>query len=76
MTVDLLTSISGVSFARAWRGRKRGVLDGLRVGFLGIAEYRANKRAAGRPKDRADLALLAEGAAKQRGPGRKRRRRS
>jgi len=64
--IDLLPGISGVSFDRAWRGRMRGVVAGLRVNFIGRAEYLANKRAADRPKDRADLALLSEGGPKKR----------
>jgi predicted nucleotidyltransferase len=60
--IDVLTSIDGVSFARAWSGRLRAELGGVRVSFLGRRELIANKRAAGRPKDLSDLALLAEGA--------------
>jgi hypothetical protein len=60
VAIDLLTKISGVSFDAAWRGRLRARLDDLAVSFLGRKEYVRNKRAADRPKDRADLALLAE----------------
>jgi hypothetical protein len=46
-----LTSISGVTFAQAWKGRRR-LRHGLHwVGFLGARELIRNKRAAGRPKD-------------------------
>ena len=54
------TGITGVSFAQAWKGRKRVRLGPHVVGFLGRREFIANKRAAGRAKDVADLALLAE----------------
>lgn len=60
LRVDLLTSISGVSFERAWKGRVRARVGGVVVNVLGRREYIENKRAAGRPKDQLDLALLAE----------------
>ena len=56
--IDLLTSISGVSFADAWAGRVAGELDGIPVSFLGRAALLANKRASARAKDLADLAEL------------------
>ena len=56
--IDILTSISGVSFARAWRGRIDAVLGGERVAVLGLVELRVNERASGRPRDLADLAAL------------------
>jgi hypothetical protein len=63
LRVDLLTSISGVSFAQAWRGRITIALGEHKVGFLGLSEFVTNKRSSGRPKDLLDLALLAEGGA-------------
>jgi hypothetical protein len=58
--IDILTSLSGVSFAAAWRGRVEAELGGVTIAVLGLAELRRNKRAAGRPKDLADLAALDE----------------
>lgn len=58
--IDLLSAIDGVSFSVAWRGRTRGTLGGQRVSFLGRRDLIKNKRAAGRPKDLADIALLTE----------------
>lgn len=60
LRIDIMTSISGVDFAQAWRGRLEVQLDGHEVGFLGRDELIANKRASGRPKDLADIALLEE----------------
>src|SRR5258708_5963272 len=60
LRIDILTSITGVTFARAWKGRRRLKLDKQLVGFLGEAELKRNKRAAGRPKDLLDLELLKE----------------
>ena len=60
LRVDIMNRIDGVSFARAWSGRLRAKLGSHMVGFLGLRDLRANKRAAGRPKDLADVALLDE----------------
>jgi hypothetical protein len=57
--IDLLTEVSGVSFDEAWASRvhaKIGELDDVPV--LGLAELVRNKRASGRPRDLADLAIL------------------
>jgi hypothetical protein len=56
--IDLLTSIDGVPFEAAWAGRIHVSVDGLEIPVLGRAELIANKQAAGRVKDRADLELL------------------
>lgn len=56
--IDLLTSISGVSFAKAWEGRVETELGGKRVAVLGLRDILRNKKAAGRPKDLADIAAL------------------
>jgi hypothetical protein len=62
--IDVLTSITGVAFEQAWRGRVvHDVSEGLRVPFLGRAELIQNKRAVGRAKDRADLEALGEATA-------------
>ena len=60
LQIDVLTSITGVTFADAWAGRKTIRIGPLAVPFLGPRELVKNKAAAGRPKDRADLALLEE----------------
>jgi len=56
--IDLITSISGVSFDEAWAGRLRGLLDGTPVVFLSLTDLKKNKAAAGRLKDLADLDAL------------------
>jgi hypothetical protein len=56
--IDILTSISGVSFDEAWEGRKVVHTHGRRLQFIGLRELKANKRAAGRPKDLLDLDQL------------------
>jgi len=60
LRIDVLTSISGVSFRNAWKHRVTISTEVGEVAVLGLAQLRANKLAAGRPKDLADLALLDE----------------
>ena len=56
--IDIMNDISGVSWEEAWAGRTEISIEGLRVSVLGIEEFVRNKRASGRPKDRADLILI------------------
>lgn len=58
LRVDLLTSITGVSFEEAWAGRVADSFGGIPASFLGLDELRRNKRAVGRHKDLADLDAL------------------
>ena len=58
LRIDVMTSISGVSFDEAWAGRRIVRFGGHRIGVLGRREFERNKRAAGRPQDLLDLALL------------------
>jgi len=58
--IDVLTSISGVSFAEAYPDRVRHDVGGLSIPFLGRAALVRNKRASGRTKDLADLEALGE----------------
>jgi hypothetical protein len=56
--IDLMTSVTGVSFDDAWDDRDTGDLDGLRVNFIGRSSLLRNKDATGRPKDRIDAEEL------------------
>lgn len=58
--IDLLTSISGVDFERAWSTKVMVQRDGITLAVLDRDSLVANKRASGRPKDLLDLELLAE----------------
>jgi len=58
--IDLLTSISGVSWAEADAGKVNGWYGDVEVPYLGRRELIANKRAIGRSKDLADLEALGE----------------
>jgi hypothetical protein len=58
--IDILNTISGVTFDEAWDERVNGEIDGLPVPFLSLRLFKRNKRAAGRAKDIADLDALPE----------------
>jgi hypothetical protein len=58
--VDLITSLSGVSFEEAWAEREATEVDGLPVHFIGRRAFVKNKQATGRLKDKADLEALGE----------------
>ena len=58
--VDLITSITGVSWEEAVAGHAAGTYGDLPVPYLGKAELMRNKRALGRKKDLADLEALGE----------------
>ena len=56
--IDLLTGISGVDFASAWKQRVVGALSGITVNLISRDLLIQNKRAAKRDKDLADVRLL------------------
>lgn len=56
--IDLLTQISGLSFAEAWPNRTTHAIESLAVPFIGRNDLVRNKRASGRPKDLGDLDVL------------------
>jgi glycine cleavage system aminomethyltransferase T len=58
--IDILTAIEGVEFDDAWSRRLIVAVDDLEVPFIGRDDLLANKRAAGRPQDIADVARLTE----------------
>ena len=58
--IDLLTALDGVVFDDCWRRREQVVLDGVPLAIIGRDDFIANKRAAGRLKDLADLESLNE----------------
>ena len=56
--IDLITSLSGVSFDDVWSTKKGGDLDGIPVNFIAKNELRRNKRSTGRAKDLGDVEEL------------------
>ena len=58
--IELLTSITGVSFQEAWNHRQSKHLEGLNLSVLSLDDLILNKSATGRPKDKVDLEWLKE----------------
>ena len=56
--LDLLNTLTGVSFDAAWAGRVAAELSGVPVQIIGRDEFIRNKRALGRAKDLADIEML------------------
>jgi Nucleotidyl transferase of unknown function (DUF2204) len=76
--IDLLSSLTGVSFDEVWAGRVEGVLGETRVNFIGREALILNKKRTGRAQDKADLEALGADLKRKgraRPPGRKRRQR-
>jgi len=58
LRIELLTSVSGVTFPECYGQRTVDVLDDVEVHFIGLAHLKINKKAAGRLKDLSDLQEL------------------
>lgn len=58
--IDILTSISGVSFDECWDNRVVIDIGSVEAGLISAADLIANKRAAGRPQVLVDADILAE----------------
>lgn len=58
--IDFLTSLTGVSWEAADSGKAVGRYGDVPVPYLGLDEYRTNKKALGRNRDLADLEALGE----------------
>lgn len=58
--VDIVTSITGVSWEEAAAGQVEGIYGDVVVRYLGRKEFILNKRAIGRKKDQADIEALGE----------------
>lgn len=56
--VEILTTISGVSFDEVWADKITVEIEGVEVPVMGRRTLLLNKRAAGRPKDLADVDWL------------------
>jgi hypothetical protein len=60
--IHVMSAISGVDWDEAWSDRIEGPLGRHTVYFLGRDAFLRNKRAAGRPKDIADIDALEPGS--------------
>jgi hypothetical protein len=58
LRIDVLTDLSGVTFAEAWPGRIQAQFDSLMVDVIGRDAFIKNKRAAGRARDLGDIEAL------------------
>ncbi|MFO7708794.1 MAG: hypothetical protein R6V84_11520 [Desulfobacterales bacterium] len=58
--IDIVTSISGVSWAEAFQNRVGGKYGETPVFFIGREQFVVNKRTVGRKRDLADLEALGE----------------
>jgi hypothetical protein len=58
--IDIITSISGISWDQAFKEREKGKYGNIPVYYIGREHYILNKRASGRKKDLADLEALGE----------------
>jgi hypothetical protein len=56
--IDIITSIDGVAFDEAWASRAESTYCGVPVWYIGREALIANKKAAARPQDLADVAYL------------------
>ena len=58
--IDLITSISGVTWKEADASKEPGFFGDVSVSYIGKEQFIINKRATGRRKDLADLESLGE----------------
>lgn len=58
--IHVMSHIDGVTWDEVWSGRNVGRLGTHEVAFIGRTAFLQNKRAAGRPKDLADIDALRE----------------
>lgn len=58
MRIELMTGISGVSFAECYESRVNAVIDGMTIPLIGLEDLKTNKRASARFKDLDDLEHL------------------
>lgn len=56
--IELINSISGVSFETAWKNKVQGPYGNSKVNFISMQDLLKNKKASGRPQDLADVAEL------------------
>jgi len=58
--IDIMTSLSGVSWEKAYKGRVQGDYDDLKIFYIGREQLILNKKSTARKKDLADLEALGE----------------
>jgi len=63
--IDIITSISGVSFDEAWATRAAATLEGIGTQFIGRTALIQNKQSTGRAKDLGDVEELRKRSARE-----------
>jgi predicted nucleotidyltransferase len=58
LRIEVLTSVSGLEFPKAFQNRLVAEIDGVPINLIGVADLKTNKKASGRHKDLADLEQL------------------
>lgn len=58
LRIDILSSITGVTFDDAWNRRIEVERDGRMIPFIGVDDFIRNKEATGRAQDRVDAARV------------------
>jgi len=58
--IDVLTQLTGLTFAEAWPTRMPAAFDSVTVDVIGRDAFIKNKRATGRAKDLGDIEALGE----------------
>jgi predicted nucleotidyltransferase len=58
LRIEILTTISGVTFTECFHDRVLGEIDGVDVPIISLEHLKANKKASGRFKDLSDLEHL------------------
>ena len=53
--IDILTGLSGLTFADAWPGRVRARFGDIDADFIGLDAFILNKKATGRARDLGDI---------------------
>ncbi|HTL80758.1 MAG TPA: nucleotidyltransferase [Bacteroidia bacterium] len=58
--IDILTSVSGVTFEECWKEKSEIMIDGEKIHFISLRHLRINKEKTGRTQDKLDLENLPE----------------
>ena len=58
MRIDILMSLTGLTFEDAWARRVESDLDGVKAFFISKGDLITSKKAVGRPQDLIDADLL------------------
>jgi len=58
VTIELLTTLSGVGFDECFKERTQAVIEDVKVNIISLKHLKINKAAAGRYSDKADLEKL------------------